>query len=220
MRRRIYQPDGLEKTVKFGRWSPKFKKSPCRDLEWYVLCREIDEAKGIKRALLLSKYALFREEFDDYGPIWNDSYIRKILNGEFIERAFSAEEQARLVRVLDGEPFDSFDNVMEDWQKEWLTKRLTGDNDWVEEFYLRWRVDRVFMLSEGECLRYLPNLSDRICQLWEEEAPKPMFDCWWWLRSAYGRMGVRGVGNTGCFRGYGSHGDPGGAVRPALWINE
>ncbi|MCF0120775.1 MAG: hypothetical protein HUJ65_03970, partial [Oscillospiraceae bacterium] len=66
-------------------------------IEWIVL--EYDAASG--QALLLSKYALEAKAFHDGEayPTWEKSDIRAWLNGEFLNAAFTAEEQSAIAET-------------------------------------------------------------------------------------------------------------------------
>ena len=197
--RRQYLPYGLEKTIKFGQWSPEAQRSPNRDLEWYVLAVEKDAKKGINRALLLSKYALCKRRFDENSAIWRTSELRTWLNDQFIKRAFNEEEQARLVMVFDGEPFEDYEAA-------------GGYMGWIDD----WK-DRVFLLSLSECLRILRVPTNLQCEIWEASEKEPSGSCWWWLRSACS-FGVDYVFSGGGVCGRSSCNYDGGAVRPALWV--
>lgn len=61
-------------------------------IEWIVLEKQ-DES-----ILLLSRYVLYSEQFknNSYTPSWDDSEVRKTLNGDFFSSAFSAQEQSQI----------------------------------------------------------------------------------------------------------------------------
>ena len=202
LERRQYLPYGLEKIVKFGHWSPEGERSPKRDLEWYVLCTEKDAQKNCDRALLLSKYALCKRRFDEHSPLWNESEIRRWLNGDFIKRAFNDEEQARLLYVLDGEPY-------------------RDDEDYSYNLdVIDTCKDRVFLLSLSECVRILRTPANLQCQLWKAGDKEPSGPCWWWLRSAYCSVdALDATCDSGMYDYFDGFKYDGGAVRPALWVN-
>ena len=60
-------------------------------MDWIVLKRQGD------LAYVISKYVLIDMQFDEYGNDWQDSGIRKWLNGEFYEKSFTDDEKSRFV---------------------------------------------------------------------------------------------------------------------------
>ena len=62
--------------VKFGRY-PQTKEGEVRPVEWQVLAREDN------KALVISRYGLDAKRFDVSSNNWDNSEIRKWLNGEF-----------------------------------------------------------------------------------------------------------------------------------------
>jgi len=135
---------------------------------------------------------------------WENSDIRKWLNGEFYQKVFSASEKDLVIQVR----LDNPDNA----------KYPTRGGNSTE--------DRVFLLSNDEVVRYFPEVSSRTC------APAPLAvlhrarrdrdngNVGWWTRT------------PGFFQGYASYvlstGDLGvighfadfedNTVRPAMWI--
>lgn len=79
--------------VKFGKYEQNNVTDDGKeDIEWIVLSQD-DE-----KAVLLSKYALDRQPYNDKDAevSWKESSLRKWLNKEFIEEAFSEEERTYL----------------------------------------------------------------------------------------------------------------------------
>ena len=60
-------------------------------MDWIVLRRQGD------LAYVISKYVLIDMHFDEYTNQWEDSGIRKWLNGEFYEKSFTDDEKSRFV---------------------------------------------------------------------------------------------------------------------------
>ena len=75
--------------VKFGRY-PQTKEGEVWPVEWQVLAIENN------RVLVISRYGLDAKRFDGSSNDWEKSEIRKWLNGEFYNSAFSDEEKARI----------------------------------------------------------------------------------------------------------------------------
>lgn len=97
-------------------------------IEWEIL-----DTEG-EKALLLSKYVLdcCPEVFDDRSITWEDSDVRRWLNDDFLNKAFtSAEQQAILTTHVSNEGYPEYEVPS------------SPDTD-----------DKVFLLSIGEVLKY------------------------------------------------------------------
>lgn len=174
-------------------------------IEWVVL--DVQD----EQALLLTKYAIDSRyyhpgERETSYPTWAKSSIRAWLNSDFIDTAFTAEEQEAIVEV-------TLENAS--------YKKNYGGAD---------TTDRVFFLSRAEVEQYFPTQESRLCVptayalaqgAWE--STKYTLDgvncTWWWLRTpGYYRScaaSVRTVGTITSNRVY----DESGAVRPAIWLD-
>ena len=187
-------------------------------IEWIVL----DIQDG--RALLLSRYGLdakpYHTELTE-DVTWETCALRTWLNSDFLNEAFSEEEQAAILMT-------DVDNSLEQGYGDWSA---SGGNN---------TQDRIFLLSYAESNRYLG------VKFWRDEdankvearvAPTAYAihtgadpsstmqtadgdaTAWWWLRSpgevqilaacvtGGGSLHNSGVNTDGC------------ADRPALWIN-
>ncbi|MCF0145794.1 MAG: hypothetical protein HUJ73_04320 [Eubacterium sp.] len=199
------------------------------DIEWIVMDVQDD------KALLVSKYALDVQPYnaEDEAVTWETCTLRTWLNDDFLNEAFSKEEQAFIPETLVENP----DNE---------ASRTKGGKD---------TRDKIFLLSLDEVQKYFPSDSDRITcpteyafyegcysfnvqtqlrYIIEEIAERyeygegeyfPEYNvdagCWWWLRSpgsdpnmaAYVYVGgyIHDLGR--CVS------DDDGGVRPALWVN-
>ena len=173
------------------------------DIEWIVL----DVQDG--RALMISRYALncvpYNEETVDI--TWEDCSLRTWLNGEFLEAAFSEEEQGR-IQLTD------VDNSDEQGSG---AGSASGGND---------TRDKLFLLSYSEAGDYFSSGISRICRATPYAAAqeKCTLDdtgtCFWWLRSpgfsqnsATFIDSMGGFGSSGGSVGYREHAD-----RPAMWV--
>ena len=168
-------------------------------IEWFVLA----EHKG--HYLLISKYGLDARPYHKKHTevIWENCSLRGWLNGEFFELAFSAEEQAKILRVRNQNP----DNA----QSGTSGGRPTDD--------------RVFLLSIDEAQRFFADDNARICKATKYAITRGARTrggvVWWWLRSP-GDNGHRAVDvfidgviyNNGL-----SVHNIDGCVRPALWVS-
>lgn len=178
------------------------------DIEWLVL------AKGDGRVLVISKYALDRQVYDNISTItstWETCSIRTWLNSTFLNEAFSAEERAIIPSV----------NVSSDKNPEYET--YPGNST----------TDQVFLLSISEAKKYFSKDDKMKCaptsyakdlgattldMSWQKVDGK--YSCTWWLRSPGGKDNyVACVGYDGSVDLWGDniHAACVG-VRPALWI--
>ena len=170
------------------------------DVEWLVL--EVKDGK----ALVISKYALDCKQYNtSYTDVtWEACTLRKWLNNDFINAAFSADERTMIPTVT----------VSADKNPDYSTNPGNATQD------------QVFLLSITEVNKYFISDSARQCEptdyavangAWESDSG----NCWWWLRSPGNcqndAAGVRRVGDVH-EHGYGVNLDD-TAVRPALWID-
>ena len=173
------------------------------DVEWLVL--EVKDGK----ALVISKYALDCKPYNtSYKDVtWETCTLRKWLNNDFINAAFSANEKAMIPTVT----------VSADKNPEYNTNPGNATQD------------QVFLLSITETNKYFNSDSARQCKptdyavangAWKSDSG----NCWWWLRSpGYFQYFAANVYCDGDALEYGylvtyDYGDYGAAVRPAMWI--
>ena len=172
------------------------------DIEWIVLAKEDG------KALLISKYALDCQKFNtkNENVTWETCSLRNWLNNNFLNTAFSSDEQKMISTVT----------VTEDKNPSYRTD--PGKNT----------EDKIFPLSITEAEKYFASDADRACAgtayCYAQGAYKSSSNgnCMWWLRSP---------GNY--YQNYAVYVEPSGlvyhagvdvdlwnrAVRPALWIN-
>ena len=187
------------KYVKLGKYKQSGEGKG--NIEWLVL--EVKDG----RALLISKYALDCKLYNTSleAVTWESCTLREWLNNDFINTAFSAEEQAMIptVTVAPGKNPQYGTNPGNPTQ------------------------DKVFLLSIDEAEKYFKSSKARRCKPTAYVVAKGAFvgssngNCWWWLRSPGGYQdysaGVDVVGGVG---EYGNNvNDYDNAVRPALWID-
>ena len=80
----------VEKRYTFGSYPQDGGR---RNIDWLI----IKEEKG--RALLISEYVLDAKAFGMLGQNWESSNLRQWLNSEFLEKAFTPEQQAALCEM-------------------------------------------------------------------------------------------------------------------------
>lgn len=195
-------------TVLFGRFEQDNDLENGQEpIEWLVLDRQED------RILVLSKYALDRQQFHDefVNVTWETCSLRTWLNETFFGAAFLADEQSRILPAeVPADPNPTYDTP-------------PGNST----------TDRLFALSIAEVERYLPTDSERQCRGTDYCYAQGALEaengfCWWWLRTPGSRPSyvvfvrdsgaVRHIG--GSVYGLASHIGVGyGAVRPAMWVS-
>jgi len=186
---------------------------------WIVLDIQND------KALVLTEYIIEQRSYHDHyiDITWEESSIRKYLNGDFYDK-FSVADHARICPVVNKNP----------------------DNHWYGTKGGIDTTDCIFLLSLEEVVcHYFGDSSSKLLsprknqRYWFERKDennskriaKLEFDqdqiCWWWIRTP-GRVSVKAVyvhgdGNIGIqgnhiLKGNIADGRCTGGVRPALWL--
>ena len=167
-------------------------------VEWMVLDRRGD------RVLLLSCYGLDAQPYHQTSTAvnWSNSDIRRWLQNEFYNEAFTAEEQTMIATTQNATPINS------------NNAGSPGPNTY----------DKVFLLSSTEATNYLPSPESRMVKatsyaLMRGAGTNYSQNSFWWVRSyADGsRRKVLMVNSQGNV--YASYmNDYEAVVRPAIWI--
>ncbi len=188
-------------TYRFGSYEQDNNKSNGQeDIEWLVLAKE-----GTK-ILVISKEALDCKPYNtSYTDVtWETCTLRKWLNNDFINAAFSADERTMIPTVT----------VSADKNPDYCTNPGNATQD------------QVFLLSITEVNKYFSSYSARLCKPTDYAVANGVGEndsgnCWWWLRSpgrnqSYAAYVLAGgdVTEDGSGVDYVSS-----AVRPALWID-
>ena len=192
-------------TVLFGSYEQDGDAANGKEpIEWLVLARDGD------KALLLSKYALDHQSFMPfYEPVtepftWESCSLRQWLNSTFLNAAFSAEEQRRLLTTTV------------------ITApggRKGRENPFTTE-------DRVFLLSDTEVYAYFSSEAATVTDYtayalsadpWAGNATAPA-PAIWWLRTTDGGNHPDSVYTRGGV-GEGARSYEGEYVRPAIWVD-
>lgn len=186
--------------IKFGTYEQDNDTSNGKeDIEWLAL-----EKEG-SRVLVVSKYALDCKQYNtSYTDVtWETCTLRKWLNNEFINSAFSKDEQKAIPTVT----------VSADANPEYSTDPGNATQD------------KVFLLSIKEANKYF-NSNERECKPTAYAVANGAYEsdsgnCYWWLRSPGDTQDIAAYINHGGgvyeHGYYVSFGDV--AVRPALWID-
>ena len=207
-------PDTLSagQTFLFGRYEQDNDPgNGAEPIEWQVLTVSKDQA------LAVSRYALDLMPYNDVitEVTWDDSSLRRWLNGEFYETGFTAGEKSRILYVKNQNP----DNP------EFGTDGGNQTND------------RIFILSAEQAQRYFKSDAARVCQRTDYAAanhhaanstnpiqifnqPIPDPDAVWWLRTPGDdqlKTVITGKDGKIDLRGY-SPVTAAKDVRPAFWL--
>ena len=202
--RYLGRADQKTKTYTFGSYEQDGSTGNGKEpIEWLVLDRDGD------KALLLSKYALDYQSFMPfYEPVtepytWESCSLRRWLNGTFLNAAFSADEQQRLL----------------------TTTVITSPGSLHRENGPVTTEDRVFLLSNTEVYAYFASEAATAAEYtayalsenpWPGNAATPG-PADWWLRTTDGYDHPDGVYADGRV-GEGARAYEGEYVRPAIWI--
>ena len=168
-------------------------------IEWLVIANQNN------RLLLISRYALERKLYyeERANKTWETCTLRKWLNNEFLNDAFSLTEQTWIPTV----------DVPADKNPTYNTAPGNATQD------------KVFLLSSKEVERYLPSDSEKQCSPTTYAEQNGVLTnhtewCWWWLRSpGYEQKYAACVNRRGTIDDWGSFvNDSYVGVRPAIWI--
>lgn len=191
----------LLNVIEFGQYEQdgNLENGP-EPIEWIVL--KIED----KKILLISRYGLDAIQFHNKtipwdNPVnWKMSSIRKWLNQDFYEKAFSVLEKEYIESICINNDTDLIEDCSEDPE------------------------DRIFILSIDEVKQYM-NQEIRPCQATPYAKSKKIWigydgNCWWWLRSPGEQHGyVAHIGTEGNLHIYGNRATArDGTVRPVFWM--
>lgn len=201
--------------ITFGRYEQNNDLSNGPEpVEWLVLGKEDG------RLLVTSLYALdcrpFHTEWENTS--WNLCSLRAWLNGEFLNAAFTADEQAMIPTVFSDEARNPH------YDETGVATSRNSDRKYII-LHSSW--SKVFLLSIEDAKEYFPSDEARRCELTAYAKTQGNYpdsgnnSCWWWLRSP-GRYAdfTALVGREGAVDMYGGTVITAfAAVRPAMWID-
>lgn len=175
------------------------------EIEWLVLDRQGDNI------LVISKYALDHKPYTEYWGecTWEECSLRKWLNNEFVNTAFSDAEKVMISTVA-------------------VSADKNSDSDADPGNATK---DQVFLLSIAEVNKYFSSFDARQCEPTDYAVANGVFvkprsgNCLWWLRSlgkdqwhvayvSFTSYSDGGINVEGA-----SFKDNQIAVRPAMWID-
>ncbi len=195
--------EAAARTFTFGHYEQdNNKNNGSEPIEWQVLAEESD------RVLLISKYGLDNKKYNKaYEPVtWENCSLRKWLNGDFYNSAFSHEEKGRIRQVINQNP-DSPNGEAE------------GGNA---------TADHVFLLTAEEAREYFKTDEDRKCFATDYASANGAYvsenfggTSMWWLRSpgADGKNALDVYFEGWIYLYGGSVNDDDKVVRPAIWLS-
>ena len=191
--------------VEFGSYYQE-NSSEKAPIEWLAL------KKSGTKVLLISRYGLDCKQYhhENADMTWENSDLRKWLNGEFLNKAFTASEQEKIA----------------------VTKLANDNNAKFSTSGGNSTEDRVFCLSLEEAESLFKKKAARKCVPTPYAAEEGAFEdddelvdgrscCCWWLRSPGDHQNIASIVFTDgvldprgdyVYRDY-------NAVRPALWVN-
>lgn len=191
--------------VFFGKYEQDYDTSNGKeDIEWLVLDKKDDAV------LVISKHVLEDKSFGRDDDTWETCSLRKWLNADFINDAFSTAEQSKIQSTqvaADKNTYSHYSSVD------------PGNAT----------MDKVFLLSESEVWKYFTSDESRTADLYSSVSNDYRYDSWWLRTPGATPIGIDGK----TYKRYGAtyvtaigyislSGDPGGAtngVRPAMWIS-
>ena len=190
-------------TVFFGAYEQDNNTSNGKeDVTWLVLAKENNKIFVIsEKGLDCQPYNI-----EQYANVtWETCTLRKWLNTDFINSAFSSDEKIKIPTVT----------VSADKNPGYSANPGNATQD------------QVFLLSITEANKYFNSTGARQCEptdyavangTWESDSGN---FCWWWLRSrGYGQGSAARVSGGGIVSSAGYDVDyNNGAVRPAMWIS-
>ena len=162
------------------------------DIEWQVLVKE----EG--RILVVSRYALDYRKYNSSleQVTWETCSLRKWLNDDFVNAAFSTEEKAMIPTVT----------VSADKNPDCRTDPGKATED------------KVFLLSVNEAKKYFSSNEARKCTMMTNKQDDVR--CFWWLRTPGNSLSSAALVNSNGSGFYAVAVDKDGiCIRPAMWLN-
>lgn len=185
--------------VKFGRY-PQDETREKKDIPWIVLEKTNDRILLLSQLAIEAKTFCYSDDCETANNSWSESDVRKWLNGDFLEEAFSEGEQKQII----------LSKVVAEMNPEysWIDPGIDTE-------------DRLFLLSTGAVRKYLPNPGMCIAKAAYgvafniDESP-----IGWWLRTKGARDNFVSFVDTsgridyeGFMANYFGYG-----TRPAMWV--
>ncbi len=200
--------------VTFGTYPQTSGGDDSTPIEWLVLARDGN------KALLISRYGLDTQPYNEErtAVTWEKCTLRTWLNGTFMNKAFTANEQTGILLT----------NVDNSSSQEYWGWRTSGGNN---------TQDKIFLLSYAEAKQYLSVFYDafyieksRVAPTAYAKKQGAYTSNWyktadgdksgqWWLRSQGDNLRAAAYVNYDGSLDTDSVNDDGACVRPALWVD-
>lgn len=187
--------------VFFGKYEQDYDTSNGKeDIEWLILDKKDDAV------LVISKHVLEDKSFGRNDDTWETCSLRKWLNADFINDAFSTAEQSKIQST----------QVAADKNAHYSSVDPGNAT-----------MDKVFLLSGSEAWKYFTSDESRTADLYSSVSNDYRYDSWW-LRTPGAAIGTDGknkrygatyVGSMGAISLSGDSGGATNGVRPAMWIS-
>ena len=202
-------------TFLFGSYIQSSNRKTVKPIEWQIL------AMYGNIALVVSKYALDSKPYNRYNELvsWEDSTLRKWLNNDFLNMAFTVEEQRAILETeIDNSEYFGYSDFGPIINNNTKDRVFILSDDEASEYFKDDIARRCggtpYVISKGASKTFNAKVDGRPCVLW-------------WLRTLdftsphcrsmakhveeFGRLDVGYVASyVAC---------PGICVRPALWID-
>ena len=199
--------------ISFGHYPQTSEGTDSTPIEWVVLDVQED------RALVISKYALDAKPYhtEQTDVTWETCTLRAWLNNEFINAAFSAEEQNAILMTTCENPDVDWNAIADADGWGSLSQSVIGIGCTATE-------DSVFLLNCEEAGMYFANDEARTAvptayAVANNNNILQDGNCWWWLRSPGSLPSSAALVNYDGTRGHFVVNDSDDAVRPALWVD-
>ncbi len=164
------------------------KKEP---IEWIVIDKEDD------KILLWSKYCIDAKEYSvENTTYWENSFLRKWLNSDFINEAFNEEEKKYIIET------DVNNNYI---FNQYIYEAYGGPNT----------KDKVFILSIDELDKYKYYTNCQPTTYAAKQLSKDWYEWEYWVRSPVSNN----IAATSGSEGKGIYADDKYFIRPAIWIS-
>ncbi len=166
-------------------------------IEWLIL--DVDEAE--EKVLLISFYALDIQPFDSdqRAESWSDSSIRRWLNHDFYNNAFTDKEKQIILTT-------TVDNGKRQNNPDWDSK---GSKDTDDKVFLLSVAEYQEYFPEGETCPYTEYAQELALKIFKESGS-------WWLRSPGKKDGEFCIVEKGKFSSRDA--DKATGICPAIWV--
>ena len=211
--------------ITFGRYPQTSSGTDNTPIEWIVLDMNSKEGWALVTSRFLLDAHQYHDQNDDTSMRWNNCTLRTWLNNDFMNTAFTAQEQAAILTTT-----VVCDDV--DWTTVYKEDGFWTFSGTDENVTCADTRDKLFLLSVEEAGKYFPTPESRICAPTDYAIKRGAWTSsnytdstgrdagYWWLRSGVSRSSwAAGVSSGGARSNNFGPQNSGGGVRPAFRIN-